>query len=331
MRLSLVLAALAAIGAAACGPSTPETAAVTAQPVPLFPDDPGRVRLGALAYAGGVALSAEAEAFGGISAMEIDPETKRLLAVTDQGVFMTARITFEDGAPSGLSDIVFAPMLDPERRALEDRQADAEGLAPLGEGRYVVSFEREHRLAVYDLGPDWSAVQTAQPSTFPAPPGADRLRDNAGMEALAATGGALYAGIEDPIMDGTPHTIWRYDLENAAAPPRALSLAAAPGFGLTAMTTDGEGGLFLVERYWSREIGNRIRIGRLTAMDLAEAGPAPLQPEILAELGPDMTVDNFEAIALAEIDGEARLFILSDDNFNPDQRTLLLSFTLAGE
>ena len=36
--------------------------------------------------------------------------------------------------------------------------------------------------------------------------------------------------------------------------------------------------------------------------------------------------DNFEGIA-AEARGEAtRLYILSDDNFNPVQRTLLLAF-----
>jgi hypothetical protein len=39
-------------------------------------------------------------------------------------------------------------------------------------------------------------------------------------------------------------------------------------------------------------------------------------------------VDNFEAAATAVINGETRLFILSDDNFNASQRSLLLSFAV---
>ena len=42
-----------------------------------------------------------------------------------------------------------------------------------------------------------------------------------------------------------------------------------------------------------------------------------------------MTIDNFEAIALAEIEGSMRLLIASDDNFNPRQRTLILSFAFS--
>ena len=39
------------------------------------------------------------------------------------------------------------------------------------------------------------------------------------------------------------------------------------------------------------------------------------------------TVDNFEGIAaVRRPDGGVRLYILSDDNFNPGQRTLLLAF-----
>jgi hypothetical protein len=37
---------------------------------------------------------------------------------------------------------------------------------------------------------------------------------------------------------------------------------------------------------------------------------------LLAEITPDMTVDNIEAIAVIEIAGETRLFLMSDDNFN---------------
>lgn len=44
-------------------------------------------------------------------------------------------------------------------------------------------------------------------------------------------------------------------------------------------------------------------------------------------LAPPMTVDNFEGVAVvARPDGGWRLYLLSDDNFQPAQRTLLLAF-----
>ena len=49
---------------------------------------------------------------------------------------------------------------------------------------------------------------------------------------------------------------------------------------------------------------------------------------VLIELKLPGTTDNFEGVAAEERDGKTRLYILSDDNFNPMQRTLLLAFDL---
>ena len=38
------------------------------------------------------------------------------------------------------------------------------------------------------------------------------------------------------------------------------------------------------------------------------------------------TTDNFEGIAAERRNGATRLYILSDDNFSPAQRTLMLAF-----
>ncbi len=327
MTARRLLAAALVFAAAACGPSIPDTTALTARSVALFPDDPDRSELGALAYSGGVALSSNDPRFGGWSAMEVSADGARLLAISDSASWMTARLLYdEDGALTGLADIALTAMLDEDGAPLTGVRADAEGLADLGDGRYAVSFEREHRIWVYDIGADWSGIETATPTPFPAPPGADRLRDNAGTEALARLDRTLWAAIEYPIVDGQPHTLWRYDLDQLTAPPISSSLALTPGFGLTGLVPDGEDGLLIMERFWTREVGNRVRIGRM-APGAFDAAQGPVAPAPLAALEPEMSVDNFEAIAVARMDGARRVFILSDDNFNPDQRTLLLSFT----
>lgn len=56
-----------------------------------------------------------------------------------------------------------------------------------------------------------------------------------------------------------------------------------------------------------------------------------LSGEELLRLTPPETVDNFEGLAIAPgSDGGVFVFLLSDDNFNSLQRTLLLSFFLPG-
>lgn len=326
MTARRLIAAAFVFAGAACAPSIPDTPTLTVEAVALFPDDPGRSDLDALSYTGGVALSSDDPRFGGWSALEVSEDGARLLAISDSASWMTARLLYdEDGTLTGLSDIALTAMLDEGGAPLAGERADAEGLADLGDGRYAVSFERDHRIWVYDIGADWSGIETATPSPLPPPPGADRLRANAGTEALARLDRTLWAAIEYPIVDGQPHTLWRYDLDQLSAPPISDSLALTPGFGLTGLAPDGDGGLLIMERFWTREVGNRVRIGRM-APGALDAAQGPVAPAPLAALEPDMSVDNFEAIAVARIGGERRIFILSDDNFNPAQRTLLLSF-----
>jgi hypothetical protein len=327
MAQRIAFAALFMLTAAACGPSSTEAPGVQTAPVALYTDDPDRRDLGALRYTGGLSLSSESALFGGWSAIEVSEDGARLLAISDSGAWMTAGLVYDaSGELIGLNDLDMAPMLDADGRPLSGTRADAEGLTPLGEGRFAVSFERDHRLEVYAIGEDWSQIGTATPSPFPAPPGADRLRANAGAEAMGRIEDQLWVGIEYPIVDGQPNTLWRYDLTRLDTPPQSTAVTLNPGFGLTGMAPDGQGGVLLVERFWARDVGNRVILGQLTGDALAEAD-GPLAPQILARLEPDMAVDNFEAVAVAVIDGERRVFLVSDDNFNAQQRTLLLSFS----
>jgi hypothetical protein len=302
---------------------------LTGQPIDMFPDDPGRTRLGSLRFTGGLVLEAADGRFGGLSAMELRTDGSKLLGITDQAHWMTFDLTYEDGMLAGVENLNMEPMQDGFAINLTGRDnIDSEGLMYLGGDEYAVSFERNHRMSRFDIGADWSKIGDAVEVMMPAPPGTDRLRNNGGIEALAGNFKVLYAGIEYPLIEGQPHTLWRFDLTETGSEARAISLALSAGFGLTGMTMDESGGLYLVERLYRRDIGNRIRIGYISGEALAETSPEPLTPTLLAEIEPGMTVDNIEAIALAEVDGTRRLFIASDDNFNTAQRTILLSFAL---
>ena len=95
----------------------------------------------------------------------------------------------------------------------------------------------------------------------------------------------------------------------------------------------GAGDVLIVERHWSLLAGTRVRIARLTSAALARAAAnrAALKPQEIARLEAPLTVDNFEGIAVRRgADGATFVYLISDDNFNPLQETLLLLFRLDG-
>jgi len=327
--LAAALALTAACGAQA-GDTRSEERAVTieAVAVPLYPDDPDRRDAGQLTYRGGLVLTSDDPAFGGFSALELSADGTRLLAVSDRGQWLVADIIHDaDGAPAALDNARMAPLRDSEGAPFEGRWADAEGVSHWSSGVYLVSFERHHRVESYILGEDWSLIGSANATRLPLPPGADDLADNGSLEALAVQSGFAWVGVEYPQGITGVHTVFRYDLSDPGAQATGHRVQLAPGFGLVAFAELGDGQLLAVQRFWRRDVGNRIRISRISEAAFLDPRNQP-EAEFLGEITPDMTVDNFEAAAVVTIHGRQRLYLLSDDNFSATQRTLLMSFDL---
>lgn len=307
---------------AACSPSVdaPTIATTSTTDVPLYIAEPERRDLGQLSYLGGIEIDYTDERFGGLSALHLNADGSRLLAVSDSAYWVRAGLTWSDtGAPVALGGIDIAPILSPEGEALEGQAADSEAIAALGGGLYAVSFEREHRINVYDLGADWSQLDgVAQP--LGAPDGAQNFENNGGMEGLARLAdGRLIAGVEAP--SNGARQLWILDDGRWSR----SELTAEPGFGLTALATHGAH-VYVLERFWTRETGNRIRILRFNAAALDNA--ERIEPELLGTLTAGMSVDNFEGLEIIERDGQTVLLIVSDDNYSDRQRTLLMAFAV---
>ncbi|MEQ9489771.1 MAG: esterase-like activity of phytase family protein [Alphaproteobacteria bacterium] len=324
----LILAAL--LGLAACGDGREAGEVdIRANAVALYPNADEHRQLGSLVYRGGLVLSSDDPRFGGLSALEVSEDGSRMLAVSDSGYWLTASLEFDGGQLTGVSEARMADMLDAAGRKWLGDHEDAEGLAPLGDGRYAVSFERDHRVLAYDIGVDWSGIDTALPTPLPAPPGVERLRGNGGIEGMGpGENGVIWMAVEDPIIDGRPHTIWQ--IHTGGGIDQSYNVAVPRGFGLTSIAAEADGTLIVIERYYSPDVGNRVRVVRITpeALEAGRMAGSVIEPDLLAEFTPDMTVDNLEGAALATVNGETRLFLISDDNYNPSQRTLLLSFVI---
>ena len=72
---------------------------------------------------------------------------------------------------------------------------------------------------------------------------------------------------------------------------------------------------------------------RLRAFHVARLDESPTpRPLTLAEMAWPLNIDNFEGLAVrTDAEGRTLVYILSDDNFNLLQRTLLMMFVLADE
>ncbi|MFQ5775909.1 MAG: esterase-like activity of phytase family protein [Kiloniellaceae bacterium] len=296
---------------------------LSAQAVELDPDAPERTRVGRLAWRGGLELSSPEARFGGLSGLLVAPDGSEITAVTDKGFRVSARLTYDDaGRLLGVTGGRIAPLDGLDGAPLRRRwDRDAESLARLADGSVVVAFEHNHRLWRYPAG---ARPLAGTPAPLPAPPGLRAAGGNSGVEALVGLGdGALLAIVEGRTEDrqspaylrrGGAWSGLRYRRSGAFRPTGAARL---PG-----------GGALVIERRFNAVQGIAIRLRRLPAAAIRPG--ATLDGEALAVLEPPLTVDNFEGVAVRRgANGETLIYLVSDDNFNPLQRTLLVLFALA--
>ncbi len=99
-------------------------------------------------------------------------------------------------------------------------------------------------------------------------------------------------------------------------------------FSVTSAANAPDGGLFLLERRYSLLGGVGMELRHVAASEVHEG--ARLDGDVLANLSfQDANIDNMEGIAVRRgPKGETLLYMISDNNFSPLQRTLLLMFEL---
>lgn len=319
--MRLLAAALPLLLAALAPASGGESGAVLVEssPVALNPADPAQASVGPLVWRGGLALRSRDKRFGGLSDLVVSSDGRSLSAVSDEGHFLTARPVYDRrGFLSGLEDAVLHEMRDTRGKPLEGKkQQDAESLVQMDDGSFIVGFERWHRLWRYPTGPDRPAEPVAPPRDL------DRAPSNGGIETLVRlSGDRLLALTEEKVKDGVLEgwlrqgSRWEdvgYRLEGDLRPSGGCRLPS--------------GDVMLLERSFTPATGVIARLVRVAAASIAPG--AVLEGSVIASLRRPLTVDNFEGLSCrAGEPGETLLYLVSDDNFSADQRTLLLMFAL---
>ena len=300
--------------------------ALSARQVALDPTDAAVHRVGRLEFLGGLALGSDEDAFGGLSGLSVTADG-RLTAVSDRGHWFTARIV-RDGA-GRLVDLVdgeLAPLLDTEGRPVRGEWRDAEALERLPGGDTLVSFERRHRVWRYAAGAEGLHGRATPVRT---PEALERAPLNGGLEAIAP----LPDGRILMLSQGLGHGDGARAGWLVGAGIEAFGYRPAPDFKPTDAAVLPNGDVLVLSRHFSLIGGIRARLERIPAAAIG-AGTV-LQGALVASFEPPLTVDNFEGVA-AVGDGDGRdggaggtlVYIVSDDNFNFLQRTLLLLFRL---
>lgn len=304
-------------------PEAPVQVAVEALPLTQFKvRDDGR-RFGPLEFRGGLLLTSSFSGFGGISGFTFDGPDGHFLAVTDMGLLLEGRLDLDGDRPTGLSHVTAAALRDDKGRLQARRgRGDAESIALAPDAVYV-GLEDVNEIWRYPrppLGKDGARVSA---------PAIRDLRDNLGLESLfyvpkgPLKGALIGIGEEGVAREGDlPGYIIGGPQEGTFTIRRRDGFAATDA----ALTPDGD--VILLERHYTRATGVKMRLRRFT---LSEVRPGlVIEGEVLGTFDMAYEIDNMEGLAISTNGaGETLLTLVSDDNFNPLQRTILLRFALA--
>jgi hypothetical protein len=339
MRRTLQIVLAFSILLAACsappprGPAQAQEAplAIQATVLPLKLDDPAATAVGRLVWRGGVSLTANASNFGGWSDVHVAPDGRSLRAISDVGGWLTAEIRYDSrGHLAGLGAARMGQLRGLDGKPLANKQdADAEGLTRLPDGSWLVSFELRHRLWRYPAGDEAEGRGLAgTPVPVEGPPQLQRQPSNGGLEAMTTLPDGRLVMLSEEYSEAAGTTMgWIGEPAGNGFRWQTFSYAATPDFRPTAIAVLPDGGLVTLERAFDMMRGVRVRVMRFAARDLVAGGT--VRAEELAFLAIPYTVDNLEGIyATRGTRGETLLWLLSDDNFNRAQRTILLLFEL---
>lgn len=322
----VALAACAFAGQASASDAGWEAITVEALPAAISDEAGIGARYGPLTFRGGLELRSGYGLFGGWSGLVVDGEN-RLTAVSDEGMFFRATLKLnEAGDLIGLENSRVAVMRNEAGDPLDGKEwQDAEDITHLADGRYAVPFERRHRVLIYDLdgkGPNApAALGPAAPQT---------MNINEGMEALEqAANGDLIAGREFSARQKPPTQFYR--LSMTGEPIVSGDTQVGSNFGFVSLRRLSSGDYLELERFYFPILGHRIELRRLRASGFDKTPPY-LSGPVLVRLQKPLALDNFEGLAVQETPGKpTRLYLISDNNFARNQRTLIYAFDMAPE
>jgi hypothetical protein len=222
---------------------------------------------------------------------------------------------------NGVPAVRIDPLPDGPGSALRKSDRDSESMV-VQDGHVWIGFERSNAVWRYARGTMRSEAGTA-------PRAMRKWRANSGSEAMLRLPDGRFLVFSEGNPKDTTSDVLLFNDDPANPKAVAIRLRYRPpeGYRITdaALLPDGRM-LFLNRRFaWFEGLSAKVGITRLPK--LAEG--MELSGTAIADLRAPVAVDNMEALSVTREGGRTIVWIASDDNFNPLQRTLVLKFALA--
>jgi hypothetical protein len=292
--------------------------------VPFDTADVKRDDVGRLQFRGGVELRSRDPRFGGLSALYVTPDGRSFTSITDKGHWITGRLRYDrDGRLAGVADTRIGALRAPNGRAIVGTKLhDAESVTRVP-GGFAIGFEGVHRVWVY---PDADPPFSAPPRKLPDPPGIAAAPGNLGLEALATLPDRRIVAITEGLRIG-PDALRGWIADRTGGPWRPFLWTRTGRFAPSVATPQPDGDQLVLERRFTFIGGFAARLSRVKASALRPG--ATVDGEELAVLAPPLMVDNFEGVATRRgPHGETLVYLVSDDNFQALEKTLLFMLAL---
>lgn len=290
---------------------------IQVRPLPLNPGKPEQKKIGALEFLGAWELRSDNQDFGGISGLTIQ-EDGRFLAVSDAGTLVGFGLT----GKNEIDRPFIAPMPDAFAKGRNYADRDSESiLRDPASGNYWVSYEGKH--AIRRFGPAFTRT-----TAIGRPKAMQQWGVNSGAEAITrlpdgrfvifSEGQDLPDGAYEALLfSGDPTEKGSSSFAFGYKPPKGHKITDAKllpgGHILTLNRQFGFGGLSAA----------------LAIFDPKDIGKGKtITPKVIARLEAPLLVDNMEGLAIGGDNGQPIIWIISDDNFNMWQRTILMKFAL---
>ena len=323
-------AAIAAAILAGVMPAMAVEATVTATQVTQFNNAAVGEIVDKLIFRGGIAMTSPDDTFGGLSGLTITGPNHQALFATDRGYFVTGHLIYDDAnSLFGYIGVTIEPMRNSKGDVLPRQYAkDAESVDTVyRDGAPVavrVSFEHLTRVAEFKLT---NGIPGGPAREIPIPDWLTDARTNETLESVciappaSAVAGSTLLITEEVLDEAGNHRAQLLGQDDHGP----LSYQTSPVVNPTECAFLPNGDLLVLER----GISMLNFVMNLRRVPAAEVRPDNLMVGELLLSATGGSIDNMEAMTVHTApDGELRILIGSDNNFNDWQRSLLLEFAL---
>lgn len=289
--------------------------AVFATPIPIDPKDPAHVQFGRLRYLAGWHLTSRQRDFGGYSSLHVEGD--RFFTLADNGDYLRFRMA----TPGLVTEPRFGTLpAFPGTGARLDRDSESMTIGP--QGGIWVGFETSNAIVRY-------SGDLSQMVSIAYPPAMRDWPANLGAEAMARLeGGRFVVFCEDKEDAKHVHAALMFpgDPTDPKNIPFQFGYKPPPGYVPTDAAQLPDGRVIVLNRHFGLLDGFWAAV---VIVDTARIAPGATVPgELVAEFKPPLNIDNMEGISVGREGGRLIVWMISDDNQIPLQRTLLLKFEL---